>query len=67
MRHELADALREADFPAEDANKIALWDPYDQNASAGWFDPEYMFGVDGGFDVVVGNPPYVATYRSRAA
>ena len=65
LRHELADALREADFPAEDANKIALWDPYDQNASAGWFDPEYMFGVDGGFDVVIGNPPYVVTSDKR--
>ena len=23
-----------------------------------WFEPEYMFGVIGGFDIVIGNPPY---------
>ena len=33
-------------MPPDDAEKIALWDPYDQNASADWFDPEWMFGVD---------------------
>ena len=39
--------------------RIARWDPYDQNAHAAWFDPEYMFGITGGFDVVIGNPPYI--------
>ena len=58
LRQELAEALREADFSAGDAIKIAQWDPYDQNASASWFDAEYMFGVADGFDVVIGNPPY---------
>ena len=42
-----------------DACNVAEWDPYDQNARAGWFDPSWMFGVTGGFDVVIGNPPYV--------
>ena len=59
LRTELAAALRTAGFPAADANKIAQWDPYDQNASADWFDAEYMFGLTTGFDVVLGNPPYV--------
>ena len=38
--------------------------PYDQNAHADWFDAYYMFGVDGGFDVVIGNPPYVESRNS---
>ena len=59
LRSELAKALRKADFPAGDARKVARWDPYDQNGSADWFDAKYMFGVEGGFDVVIGNPPYV--------
>ena len=59
LRTELAAALRTAGFPAADANKIAQWDPYDQNASADWFDAEYMFGLTTGFDVVLGNPPYI--------
>ena len=59
LRGELAKVLGSLGFPAADADKISSWDPYDQNARAAWFDAEYMFGVAGGFDVVVGNPPYV--------
>ena len=40
------------------ANMVAGWDPYDQNKSEGWFDLEWMFNITGGFDVVIGNPPY---------
>ena len=46
-------------FNADSAPQIADWDPYDQNVSADWFDAEYMFGVADGFDVLIGNPPYV--------
>ena len=59
LRRQLAAALQKADFPVDEAKKVAGWDPYDQNASADWFDPSYMFGVDDGFDVVIGNPPYI--------
>ena len=48
----------------EDARKIASWKPYDQNAKADWFDPEWMFGVREGFDVVIGNPPYVQLQKA---
>ena len=59
LRSQLASALEQAEFSADDAARVAAWNPYDQNASAGWFDPEYMFGVSDGFDIVIGNPPYV--------
>ena len=59
LRSELATELKSIGMPADDAEKIAKWDPYDQNATAGWFDSEWMFGVSEGFDVVIGNPPYV--------
>ena len=41
------------------AEKLAAWNPYDQNESSPFFDPEWMFGVKDGFDVTIGNPPYV--------
>ena len=41
------------------SHELAAWNPYDQNSSAGFFDPEWMFGVRDGFRVVIGNPPYV--------
>ena len=47
----------------ECAAMLASWDPYDQNASAPFFDPEWMFGVTDGFDITIGNPPYVSTRR----
>ena len=60
LRRALATELKHIGMPADDANKVTAWDPYDQNASADWFDPEWMFGVVDGFDVVVGNPPYIS-------
>ena len=59
LRDELAKELQLTGMPADDADKIAHWDPYDQNASSDWFDAEYMFGINDGFDVVIGNPPYI--------
>ena len=66
LRRELAKELKSVGMPPDDAEKIALWDPYDQNASADWFDPEWMFGVTDGFDVVIGNPPYVRQEKIKA-
>ncbi len=41
------------------AQQLANWDPYDQNMSSNFFDKEWMFGVKDGFDIVIGNPPYI--------
>ena len=58
LRIQLAKALRKSGFPNLTAEKIAEWNPYDQNTNAKWFDAEYMFYVKDGFDIVIGNPPY---------
>ena len=63
LRRELAATLRQVGFAAASAKQIADWDPYDQNASADWFDAEHMFGESDGFDVVIGNPPYISHDR----
>lgn len=62
------------EYGSESAKQLNAWDPYDQNASSSWFSSEWMFNVKAdcdngrqkrafstgcGFDVVVGNPPYV--------
>ncbi|MDE3256336.1 MAG: Eco57I restriction-modification methylase domain-containing protein [Gemmatimonadota bacterium] len=60
LRTQLATELRNLGLPTDAALNIAHWDPYDQNTVAHWFDTEYMFGITGGFDVVIGNPPYVS-------
>ena len=58
LRRSLAESLADSGLEAAHAAKVAQWDPYEQNADADWFDPAYMFGVEDGFDVVIGNPPY---------
>ncbi|MEA2098338.1 MAG: TaqI-like C-terminal specificity domain-containing protein, partial [Patescibacteria group bacterium] len=45
-------------LPVESAEQLASWDPYDQNGVSPFFDPEWMFDIKDGFDVVIGNPPY---------
>ena len=38
--------------------KLSAWKPF-SNESTDWFDPDWMFGIKDGFDIVIGNPPYV--------
>ena len=59
LRLELAAELLEVGLDSTESERIAAWDPYDQIERADWFDAEYMFGVTDGFDVVIGNPPYI--------
>jgi adenine-specific DNA-methyltransferase len=59
LRDELAELLKKDGWGSEAAQQLAGWDPYNQNAHADFFDPEWMFGFEEGFDVVIGNPPYV--------
>ena len=60
LRAEISALLQQDGFPSEMIEKIARWDPYDQNVTADFFDPEWMFGITDGFDVVISNPPYIS-------
>ena len=60
LRSTLATLLADNDLASrEDAEQMAKWNPYDQNASSPFFSAEWMFNVKDGFDIIIGNPPYI--------
>lgn len=62
LRQEIADLLLDKDcIGNEQAAQLAQWDMFDQNSFAPFFDPEWMFGVKEGFDILIANPPYIST------
>jgi adenine-specific DNA-methyltransferase len=64
LRAEMTKCLKTDGWDDQTAHLLANWDPYDQNASAPFFDPEWMFGLSTGFDIVLGNPPYIQLQKS---
>ena len=68
LRLEIATLLKENGAVGNDeARELASWDMFDQNSSSPFFDPEWMFGVKDGFDIVIGNPPYVQLQANDGA
>lgn len=59
LRKSIIQEISRTGFDSELTLKLAEWNPFDQNASASFFDLEWMFGINTGFDIVIGNPPYV--------
>ena len=55
-----------------DAKRLVDWNPYNTNTHASFFDPGWMFGLEGEngapgrFDLVLGNPPYVRQEELKA-
>lgn len=66
LRTEMAEKLADNGFLTTDAaNQLASWDMFNQNTSASFFDADWMFGIKDGFDVVIGNPPYVLLQNTK--
>jgi len=56
LRKKLSKVFEDLGVP----QKTAHYDLFDQNASADFFDAEWMLGVISGFDILIGNPPHGA-------
>lgn len=57
--------LSKPDFVDARSNQLRTFNPFDSEMVAEFFDPEVMFGIDQGFDIVIGNPPYGAKVASN--
>ena len=68
LRNEISRLLEHDGWHPSEAKQVAAWNPYDQNAHAAFFDSEWMFGIEasGGFDIVIGNPPYIQLSRLKS-
>lgn len=66
LRGQIAEQLEANGWSNAAASQLSEWDPYDQNAVSPFFDPEWMFDLKG-FDVVIGNPPYVQIQKFAKA
>ena len=60
LRTEMANVLAQSLMSRKKSEHIAEWNPFDPQSSADFFDSHWMFGraLAGGFDIVIGNPPY---------
>ena len=48
--------------------KLYGFNPFDfETAPCSWFDPSWMFGVKDGFDIIIGNPPYIKESTNKKA
>jgi adenine-specific DNA-methyltransferase len=60
LRLEIANMLEDCGAVGNaETQQLASWDMFDQNASSPFFDPEWMFDIKEGVDIVIGNPPYI--------
>ena len=44
--------------------QLSEWKPFENQATS-WFDAEWMFGIKDGFDIIIGNPPYLESRHSN--
>lgn len=69
VRKKIIDLLDAIGFGSEQEHRRIAWNPYDHHGVADFFDPVTLFGPElaDGFDVVIGNPPYVQIQKFSAA
>ena len=65
-REELKIDLVDSGFGESTATQMASWNPFDPIQSAPFFDTETMFSLTTGFDIVIGNPPYISYYSKQS-
>jgi hypothetical protein len=53
------DLVKQKLIDMEFTARITGWNPFDDSKAAPFFSPAWMFGIEDGFDISIGNPPYI--------
>ncbi len=61
----LAELINNSTINADE--NLLCYDPFDPLSVAGFFDSDFMFNIKDGFDIVIGNPPYIKEYTNKKA
>ena len=67
LRNQISALLSQDKNEQNVAGQFAAWNPYNNGTHADFFDKEVMFGLNTGFDIVIGNPPYIKEYTHKSA
>lgn len=65
LQNQMLDRMIEMRGSDEVTRTLSRWDPFSHKVTP-WFDPEWMFGVREGFDIVIANPPYISALEFSA-
>lgn len=65
IRHNLKAAFKKAEFNAQNVEKLSSFNIFDQTKEAKFYNSEWMFGIENGFDILIGNPPYIKEYTNK--
>ncbi len=58
VQQELFDALLDIDIGEALGSNLTTYNPFNPLGVANFFDKEFIFNVDNGFNCIIGNPPY---------
>lgn len=50
----------------ERVRQLSTWNPF-EDESCSWFDSGFMYGIKDGFDIIIGNPPYLESRSPKFA
>tara|TARA_Y100001970_G_C14251967_1_gene872502 strand:+ start:3300 stop:6323 length:3024 start_codon:yes stop_codon:yes gene_type:complete len=63
IKNELTNKVIDTKIETSKIKRLIDWDPF-STKSTDWFDIEWMFGLSEGFDIIIGNPPYISAVKS---
>jgi adenine-specific DNA-methyltransferase len=64
-KEELITLLESNNMSNDEIKKVRKWNPFNVCYTSPFFDSEIMFGIKDGFDIVIGNPPYIGESRHK--